>query len=142
RPRLTMMVGLTFRDDEAALGDGPLKIPMRQRKRVLDAGSKHRDRGAARFQSCAMCRTVDPGRESAHDGRARPHERGRELACYALSVCRCPSCPDDCHARLYGENLERTAHPEMRWSIFMQVVEVGRVIRIVTFDSSGNRVFR
>src|SRR5437660_12926327 len=89
-----------------------------------------------------MGRAVDSSRKAGHDAGAATHERGRKLACYALSVCRCPPCPYDCHARLYGENLERTAHPEMRWSIFMQVLEVGRVLRIATFDASGYRVLR
>src|SRR5437588_7009025 len=119
------MLRLAFGEQKATLRYAALEVSVRQRKDLIKTGSKHRDRAAARLEGRSMGRAVDSSRKAAHDAGAATHERGRKLACYALSVCRCPPCPYDCHARLYGENLERTAHPEMRWSIFMQVLEVG-----------------
>src|SRR5438105_7013727 len=136
------MLRLAFGEQQAALRYAALELSVGQREAVIESGSKHRDRGAAGLEGSSMGRAVDSGRKSAHDAGAATHECGRKFARYALSVCRCTSRPNDRHARLYGQNLERTAHPEMPWSIFMQVVEVGRVLRIATFDASGYRVLR
>ena len=128
-------LGLAFAQQHSALRDRSLKLPVSGGKDHVESCPKHGDRRAVGIERRAMRGAVYARRESADDARPRADEGRRQLARDSQTVrCRAARA-DDGDARPDVEQVEGTPHPQMRWSIFTQVLELGRIPRITSNDA-------
>jgi hypothetical protein len=130
-----MVFRLQFAEQHPSCCDLSVQLAMADGIYLIQSRPEHSNRYAIRLERCAVCGTVDPSCHPAHDAGARASERRREFSRHTQTIARRFPRADDRYARLNGEYIEGTARPEMRWSIFTQVAELGRVPRIASNDA-------
>ena len=120
---------------ETALRDRELEVPVGRREGHIEPGPQHRDCCSIGVERGAMSGSVDAARETADDACSRSRERPDDLAGDPQSVSGSPPRPDHGDPRSHLQKLERPARPEKWWSIFLQVVQLGRISRIAAVDA-------